>query len=140
MYNLTYEDHRNSFMTVFNIIDSFSKATIAHSYQDFRSKFIKSGWLNYSFEESRILSALAKQYSEPKIETLLLSKPLFDKFCKIYPEYFVDSNKYIAPDIKTTYNNLSLTYFPPIKTSNEELFETIYKLLFQNKQTILSKP
>lgn len=154
MYSLTYGDHRtltiemipysrNSFMTVFDLIDSFSKFVIAYSYQDFRSKFIQSGLLDYSFEQSCLLSALAekyKQYIEPKTETMLLSKPAFDKFCKIYPEYFVDSNKYIAPDIKTTYNNLSLTYFPSIKTSNEELFEIIYKLLFQNKQAILSNP
>lgn len=151
MYNLTYEDHRkltiemtsqskHSYITVFNMIHDFSKISIVHSYQDFKSKFIKIGWYTFSYDHYYLLSNFIKQYFEPKIETLLLSKPLFDKLCKIYPEYFVDSNKYIAPDIKTTYNNLSLTYFPSIKTSNEELFEIIYKLLFQNKQAILSNP
>jgi len=149
MYSLTYGDHRtltiemtsqsrNSFMTVFDLIGSFSKFVIAYSYQDFRSKFIQSGWLNYSFEQSCLLSALAKQYSEPKTETMILSKPVFDKLCKIYPEYFVDSKKWTFPDSKTNYNNLSLTYFPSLKISDEDQFEVIFNLIFHNKQTILS--
>ena len=144
MYSLTYEDRRkltiemthkskHSYITVFDMIDEFSKISITQSYQDFRSKFIESKWYTYSYDHYSLLSNTIKLLSTPKTETLLLSKPLFDKLRKIYPEYFVDSKKYIPPDIKTTYNNLSLTYFPSLKTSDEDQFEVIFNLIFHNE-------
>jgi len=124
------------------MIDDFSKITITHSYQDFRSKFIQSKWYNYSYEHYCMLSTYISTLQQPSKDTFLLSKPLYDKLCKYYPEYFVNSNvrKWTPPDIKTTYSGLSLTYSPSLKTSKHEQYQIISDLMFLPKTVILSNP
>jgi hypothetical protein len=158
MYSLTYEEHRtltieitpqskHSYVTIFNMIDDFSKISVTHSYQDFRSKFIQSKWYYYSYEHYCMLSTNINIFTNmvkpsTNIEPMYISKRMFDIIYKDYPEYFVNSNvrKWTQPDTKTTYISLSLTYSPSLKTSKHEQYQIMSDLMFLPKPVILSNP